>query len=74
MANQNQTKPGNRIGGPGSLAGKRAIGFVNWHRRRKTIHRGEVLSRIVSDLKAHNPDLLFFAGGGTTPMVSRTLA
>lgn len=38
------------------LAGKRAIGFVNWHRRRKTIHRGEVLSRIVGDLKAHHPD------------------
>ena len=38
------------------LAGKRAIGFVNWHRRRKTFHRGEVLSRIVGDLKGHNPD------------------
>jgi 3',5'-cyclic AMP phosphodiesterase CpdA len=44
------------------LAGKRAIGFVNWHRRRKTIHRGEVLSRIVSDLKAHNPDHIAVTG------------
>ena len=44
------------------LAGKRAIGFVNWHRRRKTIHRGEVLSRIVSDLKAQNPDHIAVTG------------
>ncbi len=44
------------------LAGKRAIGFVNWHRRRKTIHRGEVLSRIVSDLKAHHPDHIAVTG------------
>ncbi len=44
------------------LAGKRAIGFVNWHRRRKTIHRGEVLSRIVSDLKAQRPDHIAVTG------------
>lgn len=44
------------------LAGKRAIGFVNWHRRRKTIHRGEVLSRIVSDLRAQNPDHIAVTG------------
>jgi 3',5'-cyclic AMP phosphodiesterase CpdA len=44
------------------LAGKRAIGFVNWHRRRKTFHRGEVLSRIVTDLKNHQPDHIAVTG------------
>ncbi len=44
------------------LAGKRALGYVNWHRRRKTFHRGEVLSRILSDLKAHHPDHIAVTG------------
>ncbi|MET0278170.1 MAG: metallophosphoesterase [Pseudorhodoplanes sp.] len=44
------------------LAGKRAIGFFNWHRWRKTIHRGEVLSRIVSDLRAQQPEHIAVTG------------
>ena len=27
-------------------AGKRGLGFINWHRKRKFIHRGEVLEAI----------------------------
>ena len=42
------------------LAGKRAIGFMNWHRHRKTFHRGETLSRIVT---RHQ--------GACTPTISR---
>src|SRR5262245_24919179 len=34
------------------LLGKRATGYLNWRRKRRLIHRGEVLSRIVADLKA----------------------
>lgn len=44
------------------LAGKRAIGYMNWHRRRKTFHRGEALSRIVGDIKAHHPDHIAVTG------------
>src|SRR5712691_2551518 len=38
------------------LVGKRATGFVNWQRRRRLIHRADVLARIVADLKAQAPD------------------
>jgi 3',5'-cyclic AMP phosphodiesterase CpdA len=44
------------------LASKRAIGYFNWHRRRKTIHRGDTLSRIVGDLHAHKPDHIAVTG------------
>lgn len=47
---------------PFDLLGKRAIGFVNWHRGRKAIHRMEVLSAIVHDLKAQNPDHIALTG------------
>jgi hypothetical protein len=33
------------------LLGKRALGFVNWHRGRKEFHRGDVAAAIVRDLK-----------------------
>jgi 3',5'-cyclic AMP phosphodiesterase CpdA len=44
------------------LAGKRATGFINWQRKRKTIHRGDVLDRIVADLKAQAPDHIAVTG------------
>jgi 3',5'-cyclic AMP phosphodiesterase CpdA len=34
------------------LFGKRALGFFNWHRSRKYLHRPEVLAALVADLKA----------------------
>src|SRR5271168_1700101 len=34
------------------LAGKRGLGFINWHRARKYIHRIEALNAITSDLQA----------------------
>jgi 3',5'-cyclic AMP phosphodiesterase CpdA len=33
------------------LAGKRGLGFINWHRGRKYIHRPEILDAIARDLK-----------------------
>jgi 3',5'-cyclic AMP phosphodiesterase CpdA len=33
------------------LAGKRGLGFINWHRRRKYIHRVEALNAITRDLQ-----------------------
>lgn len=39
----------------GELSGKRAFGFLNWHRRRKTMHRTDVLDILVHDLKSQSP-------------------
>ena len=34
------------------LIGKRGLGFINWQRKRKHIHRPDVLDAIIRDLKA----------------------
>jgi 3',5'-cyclic AMP phosphodiesterase CpdA len=44
------------------LAGKRMTGFLNWRRKRRLIHRGDVLARIVADLKAQAPDHIAVTG------------
>jgi 3',5'-cyclic AMP phosphodiesterase CpdA len=44
------------------LAGKRAIGYLNWWRKRGRIHRGDVLRRVVSDLKAQAYDHIAVTG------------
>jgi 3',5'-cyclic AMP phosphodiesterase CpdA len=44
------------------LLGKRATGFINWRRKRRLIHRGDVLARIVADLKAQAPDHIAVSG------------
>ncbi len=44
------------------LVGKRATGFLNWRRKRHVIHRGDVLARIVADLKAQAADHIAVTG------------
>jgi 3',5'-cyclic AMP phosphodiesterase CpdA len=44
------------------LAGKRATGYLNWRRKRRLIHRSDVLGRIVADLKAQAPDHVAVTG------------
>jgi 3',5'-cyclic AMP phosphodiesterase CpdA len=44
------------------LAGKRGLGFINWQRKRKFIHRPEVLDAVVGDLKAHKVDHIAATG------------
>ena len=44
------------------LAGKRALGFWNWRRKRRLIHRTDLLARIVHDLKAQAPDHIALTG------------
>jgi 3',5'-cyclic AMP phosphodiesterase CpdA len=44
------------------LAGKRAAGYFNWRRNRHLRHRGDVLARIVTDLKAQTPDHIAVTG------------
>jgi 3',5'-cyclic AMP phosphodiesterase CpdA len=52
------------------LLGKRATGFLNWRRKRRLIHRTEVLARIVADLKAQAADHI----GVTGDLVNISLA
>ncbi len=44
------------------LLGKRGLGFINWQRKRKYIHRPEALDAVVRDLKALSPDHIAVTG------------
>ncbi|EAQ36606.1 metallophosphoesterase [Nitrobacter sp. Nb-311A] len=44
------------------LAGKRAIGYLNWKRGRHAIHRRDVLDTLVADIKAQSPDHIAVTG------------
>ena len=44
------------------LAGKRGLGFINWHRGRKYFHRVEVLDAIVRDLNTIATDHIVVTG------------
>jgi 3',5'-cyclic AMP phosphodiesterase CpdA len=44
------------------LIGKRATGYINWQRKRRLIHRADVLARIVADLKTQTPDHIAVTG------------
>src|SRR5262245_13605455 len=47
---------------PHELASKRLTGFINWLRKRRFMHRPEVLAAIVEDLKAQSPDHIAVTG------------
>ncbi len=44
------------------LASKRVLGFINWQRKRKFIHRPEVLDAITGDVKAQATDHIAVTG------------
>jgi 3',5'-cyclic AMP phosphodiesterase CpdA len=44
------------------LASKRMLGFLNWQRRRRNIHRADTLAALVADLKAQSPDHIAVTG------------
>src|ERR1700675_4481035 len=44
------------------LAGKRGLGFINWQRKRKNIHRPEILDAITRDLKTCQVDHIAVTG------------
>jgi 3',5'-cyclic AMP phosphodiesterase CpdA len=44
------------------LIGKRGLGFINWQRKRKYIHRAEIADAIVRDLKGLAPDHIAMTG------------
>jgi 3',5'-cyclic AMP phosphodiesterase CpdA len=47
---------------PGELASKRLLGYLNWARKRRAIHRRDVLAAIVADLHAAKPDHIAVTG------------
>jgi 3',5'-cyclic AMP phosphodiesterase CpdA len=47
---------------PLELLSKRGLGYLNWLRKRRRIHRADVLARVVADLKASAPDHLAVTG------------
>jgi len=44
------------------LAGKRALGYLNWTRNRRHVHRRDVLDTLVSDMQAQVPDHIAITG------------
>jgi 3',5'-cyclic AMP phosphodiesterase CpdA len=44
------------------LAGKRALGYLNWTRNRHRYHRRDVLDALVSDMQAQSPDHIAVTG------------
>jgi 3',5'-cyclic AMP phosphodiesterase CpdA len=44
------------------LIGKRALGYLNWRRNRRKIHRREVLDALTADLRAQRPDHIAVTG------------
>ena len=44
------------------LAGKRALGYLNWTRNRRKVHRREVLDALTSDMQAQTPDHIAITG------------
>ncbi len=47
---------------PAQLLSKRGLGFINWHRKRKHIHRRDILDAITTDLKAQAKDHIAVTG------------
>jgi 3',5'-cyclic AMP phosphodiesterase CpdA len=47
---------------PGELASKRLLGYLNWVRKRRAVHRRDVLAAIVADLHAAKPDHIAVTG------------
>ncbi len=44
------------------LAGKRALGYLNWTRNRRKFHRRDVLDALVTDMQAQRPDQIAVTG------------
>src|SRR5207344_2084893 len=44
------------------LAGKRALGYLNWTRNRHKYHRRDVLDALVADMQAQRPDHIAVTG------------
>jgi len=48
--------------GLAELISKQGLGYLNWLRKRRAIHRTEVLAAVIADLKAQTPDHIAVTG------------
>lgn len=48
--------------GPRHWNVKRTLGYLNWHRGRKRVHRAEVVDDLVADMRGHAPDHIAVTG------------
>lgn len=46
----------------GDLFSKRVLGYLSWRSHRRTEHRGEILARLVDDVRAKDPDHIVITG------------
>lgn len=47
---------------PRELLSKRGLGYINWLRKRRSIHRTDVLATVVADLRSRAPDHVAVTG------------
>lgn len=47
---------------PSELLSKRGLGYLNWLRKRRSIHRADMLAALVADLKSRAPDHIAVTG------------
>jgi 3',5'-cyclic AMP phosphodiesterase CpdA len=47
---------------PAALVGKRITGFLNWHWKRKRIHKAAILAALIADLKTQPADHIAITG------------
>jgi 3',5'-cyclic AMP phosphodiesterase CpdA len=59
---------------PAELLSKRGLGYLNWLRKRRRIHRAEMLAKVVADLKAQSPDHIAVTGDLTNLSLAREFA
>ncbi|MBT8048553.1 MAG: metallophosphoesterase [Xanthomonadales bacterium] len=45
-----------------NVRGKRRSGYLSWHRKRRHVHRREVLERLTDSINAQKPDLILLTG------------
>ncbi len=59
---------------PFELLSKRGLGYINWLRKRRRVHRPEMLAKIVADLKARKPDHIAVTGDLVNLSLTREFA
>jgi 3',5'-cyclic AMP phosphodiesterase CpdA len=59
---------------PSEMLSKRGLGYLNWLRKRRRIHRAEMLEKIVADLKGRTPDHIAVTGDLTNLSLAKEFA
>jgi 3',5'-cyclic AMP phosphodiesterase CpdA len=59
---------------PLELMSKRGLGYINWLRKRRKIHRADMLAKVVADLTAHKADHIAVTGDLVNLSLTREFA